>query len=256
MRWRGYDLSAYSDEEVSVAADMLGGWVSPEGETSEDGRQALADLLLQRRLDPDAGAPHMPDIQEGDQAPPENPLHPQDSAPDEVSSAGVADDTTSSAASAPTTAGGLRKATGPIPPNERPHLGERFRHIFGVHTWHRVEGEDGPVLRCFGCRMERPTYMAPSPEPLRFPGEDDDETPADGGTGRPKAGPGMEHSQFGGQQSRREQGTPPGSDMDQEPGVAQVFRMFIRSPWWVKLLAVFVIAQVAGVVASLFGGSS
>lgn len=49
MRWRGYDLEAYSDDEIATASRMLGDGISETGETTHDGREALAALLKDRR---------------------------------------------------------------------------------------------------------------------------------------------------------------------------------------------------------------
>ena len=41
MRWRGYDLSEYTDEQIEAVSARFPNDISEDGETTEDGRRAL-----------------------------------------------------------------------------------------------------------------------------------------------------------------------------------------------------------------------
>ncbi len=240
MRWRGFDLTAYSDEEIATAAELLGPSITPEGETTDQSRQALADLLLQLRMDPEAKPPSIP--------------APDEDIPEPAAAASSAEPEPTAMEDEPVSAAVPSvPVSRPRRPGERPTALERLKHIFGIHTWHLVDAADGDgqVLRCYGCHAERP--LAAVATPLRFPDIDDSTESAEG--------PARESASHAGRVSRPEFGeTPadqPASQQERpgEPSAGQAFRLLVRSPWWVKLVAFFVIIQVAGLVVRLLAGA-
>ncbi len=244
MRWRGFDLSAYSDAEIATAAELLGPSITPEGETTDESRAALADLLLQRRIDPDAKPAVAPEPE------PETPT----TAPDPQPAASVPEPgVMATAEAAEPEAMATAPARRPRRPGEIPTTLERLKHVFGIHTWHFVDAADGDgqVLRCYGCRAER--SLAAIARPLQFPDSQESEGNVGEAPREPLAtGDRVRRPDFHESQSRRPANE---SDNSPEPGAGQAFRLLVRSPWWVKLVAFFVIIQVAGLVVRLLAGA-
>ncbi|MCA9843990.1 MAG: hypothetical protein KC491_04990 [Dehalococcoidia bacterium] len=246
MRWRGFDLSAYSDEEIHVAADLLGPAISPEGETTDESRQALADLLLQRRIDPEAVPPEIPLPESAEAA-----VTPVEAEPASTSTPAEVSAEETPEAEPATSPPAVRRA--PARPGETPTTLERLKHILGVHTWHLETGTDdeAQVLRCYGCRMERPAV--PLVSPLQFPAFDGEEQ------GEASTRSESFDDASSERQDRHEARKATTESQETEPeiaGAAQAFRLFVRSPWWVKFVAVFIALQVAAVIVRLVSSAA
>ncbi len=225
MRWRGYDLSDYSDEQIAVVSARFPNDISEDGETTEAGRHALADALARG----DFAAPAA--------APPRERAKP---AP-----RGTA------AASAP-------------PPSPAPRAGtvrsttsERLLHVFGVHSWRRLDGDDGVSLRCAGCGQLRsaPAPVEPPPPPLR---EDEPPSPIapprstmeppPRSTAEPPPDPVERQSSAPDPVTPFE--IPPRRQTGERPGPAgqrppeSPWQFFLGLPWWSKLIVAFIFMQV------------
>ncbi|MXX18715.1 MAG: hypothetical protein F4Z48_04370, partial [Dehalococcoidia bacterium] len=68
MRWRGYDLSEYTDEQIATVSARFPNDISEDGETTEDGRRALAAALEQGDFAP-APEPPAPEPEPAAEAP-------------------------------------------------------------------------------------------------------------------------------------------------------------------------------------------
>jgi hypothetical protein len=231
MRWRGFDLSAYSDEEIVTESERLGGGVSETGETTEASREALAAALRERRASPPTSASPPADVTP---PPPETmgAEMPSDAAKERPVEAGRQ--------AAPSRRGRQprqRRAPAPAGPDNRTSL-VRLRHVFGIHSWRLAEGPDGALLRCPGCGRDRAIGRGSRPLPFQH------EEPMDH-AGAPEAEipPPVGADDFLPGQATRERRS------DDTPSL--VGRL-LASPWWVKMLAIFATFQIIGVLASLF----
>ena len=239
MRWRGYDLSEYTDEQIATVSARFPNDISEDGETTEDGRRALAAALEQGDFAP-APEPLAPEPEPAAEAP-SAPAPAEASPPREEPRRPQA---------APTSA--HRTALG------MPTLPERFFHVFGVHAWRPLGGEDGKQMQCVGCGQMRnepipfrpPTPPPPPPPPP--PREDPisrrepppsplDDLPNLGDRDRERERDPM------GRPTQRPQ-RPPG----QRPDSAWDF--FMGLPWWSKLLAIFIAIQVILFIVSAVAG--
>ena len=261
MRWRGFNLEPYTDEELIRAADRLGAAISADGETSEASREALADALrkgwgsadwpgatgvqsaepptIQRPPDPESDAP----------APEPQPVAASPFASDTPAAEGPVDESTDAETPPepepepeperePVVAAVAALAAEP----ERTAL-VRLRHMFGAHTWRPREDTRGPYLYCPGCRQDRRGAAAaraarsrrPEPAgPIPFP------------TGDPTA---TAHRAPDADGAAESTARPSG-------GSATAFvRWYFATPWWVKLVSAFVVLQLIGVVVSLLGSA-
>ena len=240
MRWRGYDLSEFTDEQIEAVSARFPNDISEDGETTEDGRRALAAALEQ-----------------GDFAP---PAETESLAADEAPAPG-----TPPAASEPAAAGpsptrdkqrGCRGA--PLSAHRQalgmPTLPERIAHVFGICTWRPIDGEDGKRAQCVGCgRMRtdpipfRPPPPPPSPPPP--PRED----PAS--RREPPPSPLDDLSNFE-SRDRDRMGAPP-QRPQRPPGQERsdsIWDFFMGLPWWSKLLAIFIAIQVVLFIVSAVSG--
>ena len=217
MRWRGYDLSEYTDEQIATVSARFPNDISEEGETTEDGRRALAEALARGEF----AAPEReePALQRG------------------------AARAAAPGASPP--AGSYRSTLG------MPTLPERLRHIIGIHAWRPREG--GDAVQCAGCGQVRnaPAPFGPAADPLdplnppasppepatpfdRSPPEERDREPERVGQ-RPDR---LERPDRLGRPERPE----------------SPWQFFLGLPWWSKLLAIFILVQVIGFIVSVIGG--
>ncbi|MBH77091.1 MAG: hypothetical protein CL897_02515 [Dehalococcoidia bacterium] len=230
MRWRGYDLSAYTDEQITAVSSRFPNDISDEGETTEDGRRALAAALEQGDFAPSQAEPvseepvlSVPTSSEQTEVPPQSEEAERDSA-----AAG---------------ASRHRSSLG------MPTLVERLAHIFGAHAWRPLDDEDGKRMQCVGCgqmRNEPIPFRAPPPpppppreEPLSrsdSPPSPLDDLPNLGNSDETKAPP------------QRAQG--PSS----QQGPNSPWDFFMGLPWWSKLLAIFIAIQVVVIIISAIGG--
>ena len=77
MRWRGYDLSEYTDDQIATVSARFPNDISEDGETTEDGRRALAAALEQGDFAPAPEPPPPPPPREDPisrREPPPSPL--------------------------------------------------------------------------------------------------------------------------------------------------------------------------------------
>ena len=230
MRWRGYDLSDYSDEQIAVVSARFPSDISEDGETTEDGRRALAEALA--RGDFAASAP----------APAAEPSRPEPAprAPSAPS------------APQPPTPAARRAGTG------QSTISERMLHVFGIHSWRRLDGDDGVSLRCTGCGQLRsaPAPVEPPPPPLR-----EDEPPSPIAPPRSTLDPPPDEAER--PSSAPDPITPfeiPGRQTGERPtGPRQQrpespWQFFLGLPWWTKLIAIFILVQVVGFIVQRIGG--
>lgn len=268
MRWRGYDLEPYTDDEIVRAADRLGQQVSDDGETSEGSREALWEALRsglgaasEPRPEPEPAQaepetiadpePESPvpasgetEAEAGPGRPPpyahvaENPFSPEEAEeppePEVVEPEPVAAATLDAAdeAEAPATPA---YAAPPQPPDaERTGL-VRLRHVFGIHTWRSRQDERGTFLYCPGCQRDRRGRLVAdaSRPPIAFPRADaPPQSRSEGPQGAGRAEPGSGES----------------------GGATGLLRWYVASPWWVKAVSIFFVLQIVTVVISLLGG--
>ena len=231
MRWRGYDLSDYTDEQIAAVSARFPNDISEDGETTENGRRALAAALEQ-----------------GDFAPPPAPETQAEPAAEPTASPppGPASSRRASASAAP-----YRRALG------MPTLTERFAHVFGVHAWRSIDGEGGR-MQCVGCGQVRneasaPFRPPPSPPPPPPP------PPADDPLARrenPREQPRSPLDDLPNLEDRDRMGAPPRGP--QRPGQPQrsdsIWDFFMGLPWWSKLLAIFIAIQVVLFIVSAVSG--
>jgi hypothetical protein len=252
MRWRGFDLESYTDEEILRAADLLGASVSSEGETTEASREALFEALRNglgsapvTRTESRAGnveveAPEAPhpvapamenpfvepeadEKQDGDRPAWEAQGEP-DAAPRPEPEPLAA------------TVAGVESAD----PERTPLV--RLKHVFGAHTWIAHKDDRGPYLHCPGCQTDRRGRAAAREalrgqprEPIEFP---EREARASGSSAEEPE-----------RESRRE------TRAEGPPGTATgLLKWYVASPWWVKALSIFLVLQIVTVLASVFGG--
>ena len=227
MRWRGYDLSAYSDEQIAAVSARFPNDISDDGETTEDGRRALAEAL-----------------ERGEFAAPT----PVPSAPTPPPSASAAPEPSRRAASARAEAPSASWRTGV----GMPTVGERLLHVFGVHSWRRLQGDEGVSMRCVGCGRLRsaPAPFEPPAAPPPPPEEEDAppvfrrvEPPPDPVERDPDPVAPFDIP-------RRQAGERPGQ-RPQQP--ESPWQFFLGLPWWSKLLAVFILVQVISFIVQRIG---
>jgi hypothetical protein len=252
MRWRGFNLEPYTDEELIRAADRIGE-VSADGETSEASREALADALRKGWGSHDW--PGAAVVESGEATTIQHPPDPQEDAPEPqpvaaspfASDAPAADAPVVESADEETEAEPEREpvaaaVAAPAAEAERTPL-VRVRHIFGAHSWRPREDNRGPYLYCPGCRQDRRGAAAaraarsrrPQPTgPIPFPTAD----PTATGRRAPDADGAAESA------ARPSGGTATG-----------FVRWYFATPWWVKLVSAFVVLQLIGVVVSLLGSA-
>lgn len=232
MRWRGYDLSDYSDEQIAVVSARFPSDISEDGETTEDGRRALAEALAR-----------------GDFAAPaaETPRRPRP----EPAPRGTAP----ASAPSPPPPSARRAGTG------RSTISERILHVFGIHSWRRLDGDDGVSLRCAGCGQLRsaPAPIEPPPPPPPPLREDEPpspiapprstvEPPPDAAERPPSAPDPITPFEIPGRQT----GERPSGPRQQRP--ESPWQFFLGLPWWSKLLAIFILVQVIGFIVQRIGG--
>jgi hypothetical protein len=253
MRWRGFNLEPYTDEEIVRAADLLGETVSADGETTEASREALAEALrnglgsatVTRMTAPDAVVPAVEEPAEPPAAPAmENPFEETEpegqTAPEspawEAQPAGTAaaeEEETAPVAATVADPEGLGVGRTPL---------VRLKHVLGIHSWIPHKDDRGPYLYCPGCGTDRRGRAAVREalrgqprQPIAFPERE----------ARTNASPDVES----------EQGSRPESRPEAQPGTATgLLKWYVASPWWVKALSIFLVFQVVTVVVSVFGG--
>lgn len=230
MRWRGYDLSAYSDEQIAAVSARFPNDISEDGETTEDGRRALAEAL-----------------ERGEFAPPPSPPPPP---------AGDAPASTPAPATGGPRRAGAARTDAPSAPRRAgtgmPTVIERLLHVFGIHSWRRLEGDDGVSLRCVGCGrlrsapapFEPPATPPPPPEEEAPPVFRQVERPPDPVERDPDPVTPFDVP-------RRQPGERPGQR--QQPPESP-WQFFLGLPWWSKLLAVFIFMQVIIFIVQRIGG--
>jgi hypothetical protein len=253
MRWRGFNLEPYTDEEIIQAADLLGEMVSADGETTEASREALAEALRTglgsapvTRM-PAAPAPPAAEEEPSDEVPPPpsmpNPFEAEPPPePEPAARPGPAGDTSEPATfphqgetPEPVAA---TVAVPPGPASGRTAL-VRLRHTLGIHTWVAREDEHGPYLHCPGCQTDqrgrgaaRKAARSQPRAPIAFP-----ERESVAGSAPDEADPGV----------------PRESAPQASTGTATgLLRWYVASPWWVKALSIFLVFQVVTVVVSVF----
>ena len=243
MRWRGYDLSEYTDEQIATVSARFPNDISEDGETTEDGRRALAAALEQGDFAP---APEPPPA-----APAPEPEPEQAAAEVPPAAAGP---TPRQEPPRPQTApaSGHRATLG------MPTLPERFAHIFGIHAWRLLDG-DGKRMQCVGCgqmRNEPIPFRPPSPPPPPPP-----PPPREDPISRrePPPSPLDDLPNLGDRDRDRERDPMgrPGQRPQRPPGQQRsdsAWDFFMGLPWWSKLLAIFIAIQVILFIVSAVAG--
>ncbi len=240
MRWRGYDLSDYTDEQIAAASARFPNDISEEGETTEDGRRALAAALEAGDFTPAAPPPAGGQDADGDEAVAAAPP------PRKARRTPPAD----SAAS-------YRAALG------MPSLPERLAHVFGVHAWRPIEGEESNRLQCVGCGQLRdaphPFRPPPTPPPPPPP-------PPTGESVSRRESPPSPLDDLAGfrdrerererEQEQEESGAIPGMPRPKgQQRSGSIWDFFMGLPWWTKLLAFFIGLQVVLFIVRAVAGS-
>ncbi len=241
MRWRGYDLSEYTDEQIATVSARFPNDISEDGETTEDGRRALAAALEQ-----------------GDFAPAPEPPTPKPPAPEPAAEAPAA----SAPAEAPEPREELRRPQAAPASAHRAALGmptlpERFAHVFGIHAWRPLE-EDSKRMQCVGCgqmRNEPIPFRPPSPPPPPPP-----PPPREDPISRrePPPSPLDDLPNLGDRDRDRERDPLGRPQRPQRPPGQQrsdsAWDFFMGLPWWSKLLAIFIAIQVILFIVSAVAG--
>ncbi len=228
MRWRGYDLSEYSDEQIAAVSARFPNDITEDGEATEDGRRALAAALERGDFapPPPAEAPAAERRAES----PAAARRPQEPAPPPPAAA----------PSSPSTSLGM------------PTLPERLAHIIGIHAWRPMDGEDGTRMRCVGCGQMRnePIPFRPFPPPSAPPPPPTDEPTSRREPPKPPLEdlPNLEDRDRMGVPPRGPQ-PPPGQQRAGSP-----WQFFMGLPWWSKLLAIFILIQVVGFIVTAVSG--
>ena len=240
MRWRGYDLSEYSDEQIVRATAQLRDGISELGETTEAGRRALADVLAQG----DFSGPAEPVLEEPAEAEEEAAVPPSTAHEPRRSGGGPPEPTPVEQEAEIAQTRAEPAPAGRVPQEEReaagasraelgmPQLLERLKHLLGIHSWHEYEEGNGAGVRCIGCGQSRGGTIATSPTP-----DPPDTRPSPPEPVTPLELPNREK--------------PP-----RERASGSPWQFFLGLPWWSKLLAAFILLQVIGFVASLIGNAT
>jgi hypothetical protein len=130
----------------------------------------------------------------------------------------------------------------------QPKLAERFRHVFGVHSWHRLDGPGPTREYCPGCRQERRPVGGFRRPPETAPPPQTEETPTPDAASEPEPEtipfPQRDQPRFG--EPRRR----PGQESDDD--LERVWEWVVGLPIWAKIVAGFVVIQVLATVVSLF----
>ncbi len=235
MRWRGYDLSEYTDEQIAAVSARFPNDISEDGETTEDGRRALAAALESGDFSspPESDAPAAPRSGEAPAArqaaeaptPPAKPRPPAPAAP----------------------ASTHRSALG------MPTLPERLAHIFGIHAWRPLDGDDGKRMQCVGCGQ-----MRNDPIPLRTPPPPPPPPPQREEPISRREPPPSPLDDLSNLEERDRMGRPPQRPQrPQQQGTQRsdsAWSFFMGLPWWSKLLAVFIAIQVILFIVSAVAG--
>jgi hypothetical protein len=125
-----------------------------------------------------------------------------------------------------------------------PSLGERFRHLFGIHSWEQRSVEGRTREFCVGCHQERNAVTRFRP-PVDFPSQ---ATPSQTSTPEEESRP----FQFPPNEETREARQPRAQDRKGEGDLASVWQWIVGLRLWVKILAGFIALQVIGSIVSLF----
>ena len=241
MRWRGYDLSEYTDEQIAAVSARFPNDISEDGETTEDGRRALAAAL-----------------ESGDFSSPAESDSPTPQRPAEAPAA-------RQAAEAPTPAPQPRSPapTAPASPHRSalgmPTLPERLAHIFGIHAWRPLDGDDGKRMQCVGCGQMRndpiPFRTPPPPPPPPPPPRDEPISRREPPPSRREPPP-SPLDDLSNLEERDRMGRPPQRPQRprEQQGSDSVWSFFMGLPWWSKLLAVFIAIQVILFIVSAISG--
>ncbi|MGK2964000.1 MAG: hypothetical protein ACSLFM_00150 [Tepidiformaceae bacterium] len=254
MRWRGFDLTAYSDDEILSVSQRLGEEaVSETGETTEPSREALMAALEERRRSPEpeyvAPSPAISPLARA-------ALTQDPAAALPVSEPGEAASVMDLANDLPSPEpipSGLSPEGPAQPPTEAaPETGlpsdlplsdagadlaartslVRLRHVIGLHSWRPLGGPSDSALWCPGCQQVSTGGTLSSRR-------------AGGRIPTPRAGPRVAGAPNDPAPSSRPE------RLRLPPGLGQRLRAM---PLWMKMLAVFVTLQLVGLVASLFRG--
>ena len=236
MRWRGYDLSEYSDEQIAAVSARFPNDISEDGEATEDGRRALAAGLERGDFASPPPPPVAPEPPSREPAatsatPPRQPPPPSPAAPSSAHRASLG----------------------------MPSLPERLAHIVGLHAWRPLGDGDGRRMQCAGCGQMRnepiPFRAPPPPPPARPPARPTQPPPEEPSTRReaPSRSPLDDLSNL---EDRERTGVPP---QRPQPGPARQrgdgpWAFFMGLPWWSKLLAIFILIQVVGFIVSAIAG--
>ncbi len=232
MRWRGYDLSEYSDEQIVAVSARFPNDITEDGETTEDGRRALAAAL-----------------ERGDFAsPPPQPVAPDPPSPEPPAATSAAPP--QATPPPPQAASSAHRASLGMPT-----LPERLAHIFGLHAWRPVGDEAGRRMQCVGCgqmRNEPIPFRTPPPPPPPPPTQPPPEEPIS----RREPPPRPPLDDLPNLEDRERMGTPP-QRPQRAPGRQRgdgPWEFFMGLPWWSKLLAIFILIQVIGFIVSAVAG--
>ena len=237
MRWRGYDLSEYTDEQIAAVSARFPNDISEDGETTEDGRRALAAAL-----------------ESGDFSSPPESDSPAPQRPAEAPASRQAAEAPAPAAQPRTPA-----PAAPASPHRSalgmPTLPERLAHIFGIHAWRPLDGDDGKRMQCVGCgqmRNDPIPFRTPPPPPPPPPPPQRDEPIS---RREPPPSPLDDLSNL---EERDRMGRPPQRPQrPQQQGPQRsdsAWSFFMGLPWWSKLLAVFIAIQVILFIVSAVAG--
>jgi hypothetical protein len=140
----------------------------------------------------------------------------------------------------------------------QPFLSERFKHLFGIHSWQQTGTASRAREYCSGCHEERNAVTRFRP-PADFPSTYEPPQPDTGPEARTEsasASPPKEEPsgfQLPPQQEETREAPRPFSrpQNKQAPGdIASVWRWFSGLRLWVKIMGGFIILQVVGTIFS------
>ncbi len=127
-------------------------------------------------------------------------------------------------------------------------LGERFRHLFGIHAWEQKSVDGRTREFCIGCHRER-TAVARFRPPVDFPSQP---PPSESKTPEEENTP----FQFPPREETRESQPSRAPDRKPQGDLASVWRWIVGLRMWVKIMGAFIALQVIGSIVTLFTGGN
>lgn len=136
-----------------------------------------------------------------------------------------------------------------------PSLGERFRYLFGMHSWEQKSVDGRTREFCVSCHEQRNAVARFRP-PVDFPSQSPPSQSSPSQSATPEE-PEEETRpfQFPPREETREAQRPRAQDRKPQGDLAAVWHWIVGLRMWVKIMAAFIALQVIGSIITLFSGS-